>query len=122
MRFGPQSLVTARLLTTPPDSVFLCSVVLGELVFGAVRSGPQHETTNRGKITKLQSSFPPLPFDDAAAEEYGKIRAYLATKGQMIGPNDLMIAATALSNNLKLVTHNTSEFSRVPGLMLEDWQ
>jgi tRNA(fMet)-specific endonuclease VapC len=122
MRLGPRSLVTARLLATPPDSVYLCSVVLGELILGAVRSGPLHEAVNRAKITNLQNSFPALPFDDAAAEEYGKLRADLTTKGQMIGPNDLMIAAIALAKRLRLVTHNTSEFSRVPGLMLEDWQ
>jgi tRNA(fMet)-specific endonuclease VapC len=63
-----------------------------------------------------------LPFDDAAAEEYGQLRAYLANQGTPIGPNDTMIAAIALANGLTLVTHNTAEFSRVPGLMIKDWQ
>jgi len=85
LRRGPQSTVTAKLLTTPPESVYLCSVVLGELIFGAVRSGPLHEAANRPKIAKLQNSFPTVPFDDAAAEEYGKLRAYLTTTGQIIG-------------------------------------
>jgi tRNA(fMet)-specific endonuclease VapC len=62
-----------------------------------------------------------LPFDDAAAEVYGRIRAELASRGTPIGPYDLMIAATALANNLILVTHNTREFARVSGLVLEDW-
>ncbi len=61
-------------------------------------------------------------FDDSAADVYGRIRAQLETFGTPIGPNDLMIAATALSGGLILVTHNTSEFSRVPGLLFEDWQ
>ena len=63
-----------------------------------------------------------LPFDDRAAEEYGKVRSHLAVLGTPIGPNDLMIAAIALANHMTLVTHNTAEFSRVPGLTLEDWQ
>ena len=63
-----------------------------------------------------------LPFDDSAAEEYGRIRAHLANLGTPIGPNDLLIAAIALANKITLVSHNTAEFSRVPGLILEDWQ
>ena len=60
--------------------------------------------------------------DDRAAEEYGKVRAHLAALGTPIGPNDLLIAAIALANQMTLVTHNTTEFSRVPGLSLEDWE
>jgi tRNA(fMet)-specific endonuclease VapC len=109
-------------MTAQPGSVYLCSVVLAEMIFGAVRSGPNHEAANRLMISQLQSICSTISFDEPAAEEYGKLRAYLATVGFMIGPNDLMIAAIALANNLTLVTHNTSEFSRVPGLMIEDWQ
>jgi tRNA(fMet)-specific endonuclease VapC len=72
-------------------------------------------------IAGLRAQFLTIPFDDAAAEEYGKLRAYLSA-GDVIGPNDLMIAAIALAHSVTLVTHNTSEFSRAPGLMLEDWQ
>jgi tRNA(fMet)-specific endonuclease VapC len=63
-----------------------------------------------------------LPFDDRAAEEYGKTRAHLSSMGTLIGPNDLIIAATALAHGCTLVSHNTREFSRVPGLLLEDWE
>ncbi|HJT77622.1 MAG TPA: type II toxin-antitoxin system VapC family toxin [Gemmataceae bacterium] len=122
LRHGPASRVTARLLAAPPGSVFLCSVVLAELIFGAVRSGPVNEAANRTLIARLRAQCVAIPFEDQAAEEYGKLRAYLAASGQLIGPNDLMIAAIALANGLTLVTHNTSEFSRVPGLALEDWQ
>lgn len=66
--------------------------------------------------------FASLPFDDAAAMQYGNIRAVLAAQGQLIGPNDLMIAAAALVHDLILVTHNTREFQRVPGLHIEDWE
>ena len=122
MRHGPASKVTGRLLTVSPGSVHLCSVVLAELIFGAIRSGPTKEPANRSLIAILQSRFASLPFDDAAAEEYGRIRAHLAGLGMPIGPNDLMIAAIALANRMTLVTSNTGEFSRVPGLQLENWQ
>ena len=63
-----------------------------------------------------------MPFDDSAAQQYGWIRAELQQAGQMIGPNDLMIASIARSHDLTLVTHNLSEFQRVLGLRLEDWE
>jgi len=122
LRRGPSSNVTTKLAAAPPGSVYLCSVVLAELVYGAVRSGPARETGNRALIIGLQRQFPSIPFEDGAAEEYGKIRAHLIGLGTPIGPNDFLIAAIALANRLTLVTHNTVEFSRVPGLALEDWQ
>jgi tRNA(fMet)-specific endonuclease VapC len=66
-------------------------------------------------------TFHSYAFNDSAAERYGRIRTDLAMQGTPIGPNDLMIAAIALANNLTLVTHNTREFARVDGLPLEDW-
>lgn len=122
LRRGPASQVTARLLTAPPGTVYLCSVVLAELIYGAVRSGPAHEAVNRAAIMHLRMLFPTVPFDDPAAEEYGRLRAHFAGTGRPIGPNDMMIAAIALANRLTLVTHNVAEFSRVPGLVVEDWQ
>ncbi len=70
----------------------------------------------------MRHLFPSAPFDDASAEAYGRLRADLAAEGMLIGPNDLMIAAIALTHGLIVVTHNTAEFSRVAGLTLEDWQ
>lgn len=66
--------------------------------------------------------MPHCHFDDKAAIEYGQIRAYLERQGTPVGPIDTLIAAIALANNLILVTHNTAEFSRVPGLKIEDWE
>lgn len=66
--------------------------------------------------------WPRLPFDDASAESYGEIRAHLQRTGSLTGGNDLLIAAIAQTNGLTLVTHNTSEFTRVPNLPVEDWQ
>jgi tRNA(fMet)-specific endonuclease VapC len=122
LRRGPASKVTAKLAATPPGDVFLCSVVLAELIYGAMHSGAAYHAANLALVAKLRQQFVSLPFDDRAAEEYGIIRERLAALGTPIGPNDLMIAAIALANGMTLVTHNTSEFSRVPGLVIEDWQ
>lgn len=111
-----------RLKSEPPKDLALCSVVLGELCYGAERSGTIQRGANFKLVDDLRARFVSLPFDDSAAEHYGRIRAHLASLGTPIGHNDLMIAAIALANNLTVVTHNTAEFSRVPGLKLEDWQ
>ena len=122
LRRGPNSKVTAKLVALPPGSAFLCSVVLGELLDGAYRSGPNHVSTNLALIATLRRQSASLPFDDAAAEEYGKLRSHLANRGTPIGPNDLLIASIALADSLTVVTHNTTEYCRVPGLLVEDWQ
>ena len=66
--------------------------------------------------------FVSLPFDDLGAKQCGPIRAELKRQGRPIGPNDLFIAATAHACDLTLVTHNTREFSQVPGQKLVDWE
>jgi tRNA(fMet)-specific endonuclease VapC len=100
----------------------LCSVVLGELWYGSFRSGIQNMANNDALIEQLRLHHQSLPFDDAAAREYARVRSDLAAAGQIIGPNDLMIAAIALANGLTLVTHNTAEVGRITGLTIEDWQ
>jgi tRNA(fMet)-specific endonuclease VapC len=113
--------VIQRIQQEAPANIRLCSVVLAELFYGVFRSPPAFQAHNLSLLAQLIQEFASLPFEDRAAEEYGKIRADLAKKGTPIGPNDLMIAGIALANNLRLVTHNTSEFGRVVGLQLEDW-
>lgn len=122
LRRGPRSNVTAKLTAAPPGSVYLCSLVVGELIYGALHSGPAHRAGNLALIASLRQQFVSFPFDDRAAEEYGKARTHLASAGMPIGPNDLIVAAVALAHGCTLVTHNTQEFSRVQGLVVEDWQ
>lgn len=117
---GRNPLVTQRIQQQAAD-IALCSVVLGELFYGAYHSGPANQSANLALIGQLRARFSSVPFDDQAAEHYGLVREHLASLGAPIGPNDLMIAACALARGLKVVTHNTTEFSRVPGLALEDW-
>jgi tRNA(fMet)-specific endonuclease VapC len=83
-------------------------------------SGPKPPTL-QAQDTLLGQLYS-LPFDDAAAEIYGQVRTALERAGTPISANDLLIAAIALTNQLTLVTHNTAEFYRVPGLVVEDWE
>ena len=120
LRLGANSRVAARIATTPVSQIYLCSVVLGEFFFGALRSSNPVKELQR--IEAFSQPFCSLPFDDSAAQVYAVIRADLEAKGTRIGSNDSLIAAVSLANRLTLVTHNTKEFSRVTGLSLEDWQ
>lgn len=120
LRLGQASNVTSKLAAAPPRSAVLCSVVVAELLYGAHRSARKAQTLS--EVAAFCKRFQSLAFDDGAAEEYGELRAYLDAAGTPIGPNDLMIASIALANSLTLVTHNTSEFRRVPRLKIEDWQ
>ncbi|MDQ3250564.1 MAG: type II toxin-antitoxin system VapC family toxin [Chloroflexota bacterium] len=109
-----------KLLALPVTSVFVCSIVKAELFFGAAKSQMIEQKLAR-QISFL-NQFVSLPFDDASAQIFGRIRAELARRGTPIGAYDLQIAAIALVNNVTLVSHNTNEFARVAGLMLEDWE
>jgi tRNA(fMet)-specific endonuclease VapC len=114
--------IVARIEKENSDNICICSVVVGELLYGVERSKPEHRDDNLLKLIKLRQQFLSMSFDDKSAEAYGQTRAFLAAAGNPIGPNDLIIASIALSNQLTLVTHNTSEFNRVPNLRIEDWQ
>lgn len=112
--------VRQRLQAHRRDEIAVCSIVKGELFFGAAKSNDPARTLARQQ--QFLSRFVSLPFDDAAAQRYAQIRAALFAAGTPIGPLDMQIAAIALANGLILVTHNTREFARVPGLTLDDWE
>ena len=115
-----EAIIKRRLAAVPPVEVRLCAIVKAERYDSAYRSS--HQEQNLELLRIFFSLFGSVPFDDAVAEVYGRLRAVLARNGTLIGPNDLMIGAIALANNLTLVTHNTREFSRIQGLMIEDWE
>lgn len=112
--------IVERFSSESPQTVCLCSVVKSELYYGARKSIRCAEV-----LQHLMRFFAPLrsfDFDDESAQHYGLIRADLQRVGTPIGGNDLMIAAIAKRRDLTVVTNNTSEFSRVVGLAVEDWQ
>jgi len=117
---GRSPAITRRLESASDGDVVLCSVVRAELRYGDLHHpNPQPELV---RLDRFLNALDSLPLDNEAADHAAEIRHHLATRGTPIGPNDLLIAAIARANNLTLVTHNTTEFSRVPGLLLEDWQ
>lgn len=120
VRRRPDQALISRVAALPQDAVWLCSVVLMELVYGALHSAQPE--AGMSAVHKLASVMPCLPFDDIAAREAGRIRHELAAAGTPIGPSDLMIAAIAVANQMVLVTNNTREYARVRGLAIEDWQ
>ena len=117
---GRNLLIRQRLSTKPVNEIRLCSVVKAELYLGTLRSA--NPMANRAKIDGFVAPYLSLPFDDDAAEQQAQIRHHLETLGTPIGPSDLQIAAISLVHGCILVTHNTAEFNRVPGLRLEDWE
>ena len=96
----------------------LCSVVAAELAYGVAKSG---SARNREALEMFLAPLIILPFDVAALWAYGDLRADLERKGTPIGALETMIAAHALSHQSILVTNNSREFARVPGLALENW-
>lgn len=97
----------------------ISSITLAELTHGAEKS--DRVTENLEVIDNFCSRLEVLPYGEKAAQHYGAIRAGLEQLGQPIGVNDIHIAGHARSEGLALVTHNVSEFERVPGLELENW-
>jgi tRNA(fMet)-specific endonuclease VapC len=95
-------------------------VTLAELEYGV--SASSRPARNREALDQFVSPLEVAPFDRDATAAYGRLRAALEKKGQMIGSMDLLIAAHAVSLDVRLVTHNAREFGRVPGLKIEDWQ
>jgi tRNA(fMet)-specific endonuclease VapC len=114
------ALFVQRLASKPFADLRICPVVAAEPYYGAHRSGSpaRHLAAVRTFVTGIAS----LPFDDAAADQYGRLRTYLESQGTPIGPYDTQIAAVALAHGATLVTtHDAREFGRVPHLTIEDW-
>jgi tRNA(fMet)-specific endonuclease VapC len=111
--------VLSAMLARPPSRIHVSAIAESELLHGAERSSRPHATLAR--VEAFLRPLQLLPYGSEAAKAYASLRARLEAKGTPIGPLDLLIAAHALSAGLVLVTNNTREFSRVPGLRLENW-
>jgi tRNA(fMet)-specific endonuclease VapC len=119
MRRDPSLPLIRRLTQIPPSEQFTTAITLGELLYGASRrdSKKLHEQVRhliRGALTVL-------PFDEAAADVYGPLRAQLESAGKRLDEPDLRIASITLAHDLTLVTANVRHFDRIPGLTVENW-
>ncbi|MGH2508516.1 MAG: type II toxin-antitoxin system VapC family toxin [Ktedonobacteraceae bacterium] len=114
----PHGSVAQEIASRGEDSICTSIVVACELRYGAEKANSKKL---RERVDSILSSLEVLPFDTPADRQYGDIRQRLTRQGTPIGPNDLLIAAHALALNLAVVTANEREFSRVPGLRIENW-
>ena len=111
--------VLQRLTALDIADVGISSITLAELEYGIEKSSRPDK--NRSALNNFLAPLEILPFDDRAAEHYGKIRRFLGKKGTTIGAMDMLIAAHALSVKATMVSNNTREFARIPNLALENW-
>ncbi len=110
--------VLAALRANEAAGLGLSSITVAELAFGVAKSG---SLRNQKVLAQFLEPLEIADFDRRAADAYGRLRAALEAAGTPIGPLDTQIAAHALALGVTLVTHNTREFARVPGLRLDDW-
>ena len=114
----PHGVITRRISLEGEDNVCTSIIVASELRFGARKRGSEQLTR---QLDLVLSAIQVMPFEAPADRLYGKIRVDLEKRGSPIGPNDMFIAAQALALDCTLVTRNVREFSRVPGLKVDDW-
>ena len=111
--------LTQKFLSQDQKLIKISAVVAAELLYGADKSSNKEK--NLKQVEEFLANFEIISFGFEAAYIYGEIKAKLELTGNIIGPNDLLIAASVLAENGILVTNNTREFSRIEGLSLEDW-
>lgn len=118
--FKRQPQVVARFRRTAPAQLAVSTITVMEIEYGFERQPAAR--TRLGEVWRaLLNEVQVLPYDSRDATHTAQARAHLAAAGTPIGPFDLQLAGTALARGLTLVTHNTAEFMRVPGLQVEDW-
>lgn len=115
---NPFGSAARRVEETDPREICTSIVVAAELRYGCAKKG---SAKLLAKVESVLKTIPVMPLDIPTDTDYGGIRAELEAAGQMIGFNDLLIAAHALSLKLTLVTDNTCEFQRIRGLNVENW-
>ena len=115
---NPQGKIAARIAMAGEHTVCTSIVVAAEIRFGAAKSGSRKLTE---RIDVLLSAIDILAIEVPADRHYAALRWDLTRRGTPIGPNDMLIAAHALALDLTVVTANSSEFFRVPGLQVENW-
>lgn len=114
----PQGSVADRIASVGEDTVCTSIIVSAELRYGAAKSGSARLQNN---LEAVLAALAELRLESPADRHYATLRNHLQRRGTPIGPNDMLIAAHALALDLTLVTGNIGEFSRVPGLRVENW-
>ena len=111
--------VKQRIQEHHPGDLAVPAIVAYELEVGTLRCA--NPPARRRDLQRVLSVVHVLAFDRLTAEHAARVRSHLEAAGEAIGPLDALIAGTALAHGATLITHNTNEFCRVPGLIVEDW-
>ena len=111
--------VRDNLLSTPPNDIKIPVIVHSELWYGVLKS--QRVEENKQKLQQFLEPFDVIDYTPHASRAYAELRFATESKGNIVGPNDLIIASIVFANNGTLVTRNTDEFSSVPQLKLTQW-
>ncbi len=114
----PQGKIAQRIAQEGEKSICTSIIVSSELRFGAQKSGSRRLAD---QLEIILSAIDTLPLEVPADRQYARLRRYLEKRGTPIGPNDMLIAAHALALDCTVITANDREFSRVPGLKVENW-
>lgn len=114
----PQGAISREIEKHDRENIVTSVIVAGEVEFGLELKRSEKLRRNMAAILR---TIKVMPLEEAVCRHYGWLRADLKGKGTPIGPNDLWIAAHALALDAVLVTANEGEFSRVPGLKIENW-
>ncbi len=117
---GRSTQIREHMKSVSDSDIVISAITKGEMYAGSAKSHTPQQS--RAAQDAFFIRFASLSFDEAAANEFGQIRAALEKAGTPIGPYDMQIAATALVHGLIVVTHNTREFGRIIGLQIEDWE
>ena len=112
--------VLSRISAIPREDCAMSTITTYELLVGVEKSA--NPSTEKDKIGHFVRTLNELSFDPFAASRAAQVRALLEARGQPIGPYDILLAGHALATNLIFVTNNVGEFSRVPGLTIENWR
>lgn len=115
---NPAGRAAQRLMQYGEDRICISIIADAELRFGVAKRGSPRLAVQMGRVLATMNI---VPFETPADDVYARVRTHLEAAGTPIGANDLLIASHALTLRLAVVTHNTGEFRRVPGLAVEDW-
>lgn len=118
---GPSEALATRLLDADADDIAISAITVAELQFGVAMSSAKHRPGNQRTLQAFLALFELRSWPAEAAKTYATYRASLQRRGQMIGANDLLIAAHAGHEGLTVVTNNVREFGRIVDLQVENW-
>jgi tRNA(fMet)-specific endonuclease VapC len=117
--YKDQGQCRTRLAQTPADDLAISSILVYEIEYGLVKSSNPDRL--RTFLSQVQQRYVALDMCSKSAVKAGQLRGYLEQQGQIIGPYDLLLAGIAVAHDLTIVTRNTREFERAPGLRVENW-